>query len=120
MAASTASGKPASLEYKPEGVVERVGDLLHVVARQAEHDLKKFKQYIEHEVPAGTPRPAVTEHHEYTRFGHVFDQTNGLVDFGGESDETAEGESYSAAERKNRHDRDRLLPPNPGSGMPSL
>jgi carbon monoxide dehydrogenase subunit G len=105
-----------TLEYKPVGVVEKVGDLLHVVARQAEHDLKRFKQYIEHEVPAGTVRPAVPEQHEYTRFGHVFDQTNGLVDFEGESDETAEGENYSAAERKNRHDReDRMLPPNPGS-----
>jgi carbon monoxide dehydrogenase subunit G len=105
-----------TLEYKPVGVVEKVGDLLHVVARQAEHDLKRFKQYIEHDVPAGAVRPAVPEHHEYTRFGHVFDQTNGLVDFEGESDETAEGDNYSAAERRNRHDReDRLLPPNPGS-----
>ncbi|QDG68561.1 hypothetical protein NIBR502772_22220 [Pseudarthrobacter sp. NIBRBAC000502772] len=33
-----------TLEYQPEGMVGKVGDLLHVVARQAEHDLKKFKE----------------------------------------------------------------------------
>ncbi len=38
-----------TLEYLPEGMLERVGDLLHVVGRQAEHDLKKFKEFIEHE-----------------------------------------------------------------------
>ena len=35
-----------TLEYQPEGVVEKVGDLLHIVGRQAEHDLKKFKEFI--------------------------------------------------------------------------
>ncbi len=38
-----------TLEYLPEGMLERVGDLLHVVGRQADHDLKKFKDFIEHE-----------------------------------------------------------------------
>ena len=32
--------------------------------------------------------------------GQPFDQTNGLVDFEGESDGTAEGEIRSAAERR--------------------
>jgi hypothetical protein len=35
------------LEYEPEGVVEKVGDTLSVVAKQAESDLKKFKSFIE-------------------------------------------------------------------------
>ncbi|WP_181038880.1 hypothetical protein [Arthrobacter sp. Y81] len=78
---------------QPEGVVEKLGDLLHIVARQAEHDLKKFKEFIEHEdratgagratvsgvseTPAGTAKTG----QEYNRFAHPFDQTNGLVDF---------------------------------------
>lgn len=35
-----------TLDYQPEGVVEKVGDLLHLVARDAEADLKKFKQFL--------------------------------------------------------------------------
>ncbi|WP_066289532.1 SRPBCC family protein [Arthrobacter sp. B6] len=144
-----------TLEYQPEGVVEKVGDLLHVVARQAEHDLKKFKEFIEHEghatgawrksVPgtaagsaagtaagataagsaAGTAAddtaggPAAGETRaagsEFNRFAHPFDQTNGLVDFEGESDETAEGESYSSAERKARHRDEGNIPPISGT-----
>lgn len=115
-----------TLEYQPEGVVEKVGDLLHIVARQAEHDLKKFKSFIEHEghatgasrppapgaeVPAGTASTAPV----YNRFAHPFDQTNGLVDFEGESDETADGENYSAAERqREQHRHDGHLPPMGG------
>lgn len=38
-----------TLEYDPEGFVEKVGDKLHVVDRQAEADLKRFKEFIEHE-----------------------------------------------------------------------
>jgi len=118
-----------TLEYRPEGMVERVGDLLHVVARQAEHDLKSFKKFIEHEGHAtgawrkSIPGTETVEGEiraagpEFNRFAHPFDQTNGLVDFEGESDETAEGENYSSSARKRRHDRDdRLLPPNPGMG----
>ncbi|WP_426228519.1 SRPBCC family protein [Pseudarthrobacter sp. DSP2-3-2b1] len=115
-----------TLEYQPEGIVEKVGDLLHVVARQAEHDLKKFKEFIEHEGHAtGAWRKSVPGSESGTtlgtaagasRFSHPFDQTNGLVDFEGESDETAEGENYSAAERKARHrDEGYILPP-PTSG----
>ena len=37
------------LEYEPEGLVEKVGDALHVVERQAEGDLERFKQFIESE-----------------------------------------------------------------------
>ncbi len=103
-----------TLSYQPEGVVEKVGDLLHVVGRQAEHDLKKFKEFIEHEGQAGTgeaeaaPRP-------YNRFEHPFDQTGGLVDFEGESDETADGENYSSGERRNRRHDEGNLPPFSGT-----
>ncbi|HJW01425.1 MAG TPA: SRPBCC family protein [Arthrobacter sp.] len=105
-----------TLEYQPEGVVEKVGDLLHVVARQAERDLKKFKEFIEHEGHAtGAWRKSVPDT-VAARFSHPFDQTNGLVDVEGESDETAEGENYSPAERKARHRDEGYIPPNPGSG----
>src|SRR5215203_5770668 len=35
------------LEYEPEGLVEKAGDALKVVERQAESDLEKFKAFIE-------------------------------------------------------------------------
>ena len=38
-----------SLEYEPEGLVEKVGDKLNVVANQAEGDLDRFKAFIESE-----------------------------------------------------------------------
>jgi len=37
------------LEYEPEGVVEKIGDKLNVVEKQAEGDLKRFKEFIEAE-----------------------------------------------------------------------
>ena len=37
------------LDYEPEGVVEKVGDKLNVVERQAESDLDRFKAFIESE-----------------------------------------------------------------------
>ena len=40
-----------SLEYEPHGVLEFLGDKLHIVERQAESDLKKFKEYIEKQTP---------------------------------------------------------------------
>ena len=114
-----------TLEYQPEGVVEKVGSMLHVVARQAEADLRKFKKFIEHEAHAsgswresppaqaeGTARAGATGGYT-SRFAHPFDQTNGLVDFEGESDETAEGEIQSAAER--RRERRGYLPPIDGN-----
>lgn len=111
-----------TLEYQPAGVVERVGNLLHVVGRQAEHDLKKFKEYIEHQGSAarteGTaytratePAEATVEQAPYDRFAHPFDQTGGLVDLEGESDETAEGESYSSGERRRRRPDEGTIPP---------
>lgn len=111
-----------TLEYKPAGVVERVGSLLHVVGRQAEHDLKKFKDFIEHRGPAAQAEAtapagataAAAEQPTYNRFAHPFDQTGGMVDFEGESDETAEGESYSSAERRTRRSGGNL-PPIDGS-----
>jgi hypothetical protein len=35
------------LEYEPEGAVEKVGDALNIVERQAHSDLEKFKTFIE-------------------------------------------------------------------------
>jgi hemerythrin superfamily protein len=35
------------LEYEPEGVVEKVGDVLNIVERQAVGDLERFKSFIE-------------------------------------------------------------------------
>jgi ribosome-associated toxin RatA of RatAB toxin-antitoxin module len=35
------------LEYEPEGIVEKVGDKLDIVAKQAQSDLERFKSYIE-------------------------------------------------------------------------
>jgi len=35
------------LEYEPEGAVEKVGDALNIVDRQAQSDLDKFKTFIE-------------------------------------------------------------------------
>ncbi len=38
-----------SLEYEPKGIVEKIGDKLHVVEKQAEGDLARFKEFIEAE-----------------------------------------------------------------------
>ena len=35
------------LEYEPEGIVEKAGDALSIVERQAESDLERFKTFIE-------------------------------------------------------------------------
>ncbi|WP_309076456.1 SRPBCC family protein, partial [Paenarthrobacter sp.] len=196
-----------TLEYEPEGIIEKVGDKLNVVERQAEADLQRFKEFIEAEgyasgawrgsvssgAPAGTPgvedaagsrgdsgkagisgkvaaglgvaaaagaaaamagsKNDTTEGADVTvtpvapaepvtvtpvptdtttttgttaaagstgsvadlgddRVGHAFDQTNGLVDTTGESDETLEGENLSAGERRAGDGRpDGGLPP---------
>jgi hypothetical protein len=118
-----------TLEYLPEGVVERVSELLHVVGRQAERDLKKFKKFIEHEGRAtgkgrtAVPGPtqgtaeslAANPPQEYNRFAHPFDQTGGLVDLMGESDESAGGEAHSRADRRGVRRADGTLPPLGGS-----
>jgi hypothetical protein len=50
------------LEYEPEGLVEKVGDFLNVVSRQAEGDLERFKTFIESRGAAtGGWRGAVNE-----------------------------------------------------------
>jgi hypothetical protein len=50
------------LEYEPEGLVEKVGDFLNVVTRQAQADLERFKQFIESRGAAtGGWRGAVNE-----------------------------------------------------------
>jgi uncharacterized membrane protein len=36
------------MDYEPKGVVENVGSNLGIVPRQVEHDLERFKDYIEH------------------------------------------------------------------------
>ena len=205
-----------TLEYEPEGLIEKVGDKLNVVDRQAEADLKRFKEFIEDEGYAsgawrGTVNPGATfgtpgvedaaasrgdsgkagvsgkvaaglgvaaaagaaaamaaggnkgetaaadetvtpvapgEPATVTplttdttvtgttttgttaaagstgsvadlgddRIGHAFDQTNGLVDTTGESDETLEGENLSAGERREQDRRpDGGLPPVGGN-----
>ena len=35
------------LDYEPEGVVEKAGDLLGFVTRRVEGDLGRFKEFIE-------------------------------------------------------------------------
>jgi carbon monoxide dehydrogenase subunit G len=51
-----------SLEYEPEGLVEKVGDFLNVVEKQAQGDLEKFKQFIESRgVETGAWRGSVSE-----------------------------------------------------------
>jgi hypothetical protein len=203
-----------SLEYDPEGIIEKVGDKLNVVDRQAEADLQRFKEFIEDAgyasgawrepvnagASVGTPGvedagasrgdsgkagisgkvaaaagvaavagaaaamragsnkdadetrdvtvtpPAEPLTVEPTPIRHVptdsvssttaaggietgtgvmsgsaavgtdrapgkpFDQTNGLVDVEGESDETAEGELRSAAERREEHEPGTIPP----------
>lgn len=118
-----------SLEYEPHGVLEFLGDKLHIVERQAESDLKKFKEYIEKQAPETvdeTPRPgtaaagvSATPASDSTPIvdpiTHPFDQTNGLADVDGDSDETAESDTRSAAERKQDEDRGPgFIPPQSG------
>ncbi|MFC9333162.1 SRPBCC family protein [Arthrobacter sp. NPDC057009] len=177
------------IDYEPEGLVEKIGDKLHVVEHQAEADLKRFKEFIEDEGYAsgawrgsvneggsvGTPgvehaagslgdsgkagisgkaaaaagvaaaagaavaaaagskdkdadtvyvvdetvTPVVPEYTETTvadttgtgsaltdeAIAHPFDQTNGLIDDEGDSDETAASDTQSAADRAERADR---------------
>jgi ribosome-associated toxin RatA of RatAB toxin-antitoxin module len=51
-----------SLEYEPEGLVEKVGDKLNIVENQAESDLEKFKAFIEAEgYASGAWRGTVNE-----------------------------------------------------------
>jgi ribosome-associated toxin RatA of RatAB toxin-antitoxin module len=51
-----------SLEYEPEGLVEKVGDKLNIVENQAERDLERFKTFIESEGYAtGAWRGSVNE-----------------------------------------------------------
>jgi uncharacterized membrane protein len=35
------------LEYEPEGVVEKAGDVLNIVERRSQKDLERFKDFIE-------------------------------------------------------------------------
>jgi hypothetical protein len=49
------------LEYEPEGLVEKAGDALNIVERQAKGDLDRFKEFIESEEYAtGAWRGSVT------------------------------------------------------------
>jgi uncharacterized protein YndB with AHSA1/START domain len=51
-----------SLEYEPEGLVEKVGDKLNIVENRAEADLERFKEFIESERYAtGAWRGSVNE-----------------------------------------------------------
>lgn len=109
-----------SLEYEPHGVLEFLGDKLHIVERQAESDLKKFKEYIEKQAPetgaAGTDttNTAGTDTTNTTPvidpINHPFDQTNGLADVDGDSDGTAESDTRSKAERRDGDDPGAIPP----------
>ena len=51
-----------SLEYEPEGLVEKVGDKFNIVENQAEGDLERFKAFIEAEgYQTGAWRGSVSE-----------------------------------------------------------
>lgn len=51
-----------SLEYEPEGLVEKAGDKLNIVENRAEKDLERFKAFIEDEGHAsGAWRGSVNE-----------------------------------------------------------
>ncbi|MDT0166238.1 SRPBCC family protein [Actinotalea sp. AC32] len=60
-----------TLEYEPEGLVEKVGDALSIVEKQAEGDLERFKAFIEErgtatgtwrgEVPGAAGSPTVDD-----------------------------------------------------------
>ena len=51
-----------SLEYEPEGIVEKVGDKLNILEKQVENDLNRFKTFIEDEGYAtGAWRGSVSE-----------------------------------------------------------
>jgi carbon monoxide dehydrogenase subunit G len=111
-----------TLEYEPEGLVEKVGDKLNVVENQAEADLKKFKEFIEAEGYASgawrgsvnegatVATPEVQPEPSAERISRPFDQTGGLADTLGESDEMAGSEAKSAADRE-REEGDEGLPP---------
>ena len=50
------------LEYEPEGLVEKAGDAMHLIERQAQADLDRFKEFIESEEYAtGAWRGAVEQ-----------------------------------------------------------
>ncbi|WP_434616444.1 SRPBCC family protein [Arthrobacter sp. A5] len=204
-----------SLDYEPEGLVEKIGDKLNVVENQAAGDLDRFKTFIEAEgyasgawrgtisegASVGTPgvrdadqsrgdsgkagvsgkvaagiglaaaaaavgvaaaaagkdskektdtvapevvAPDRSEDAYAATPGHViaaddavaggarlpmpagegsdahpFDQTNGLIDVGGDSDGTAESDTKSVADREDDIDTgSRVLPPNlPGGNV---
>ena len=48
-AGGTESRVTLRMEFEPEGLVEKVGDALHLVDNQVERDLERFKQFIEAE-----------------------------------------------------------------------
>jgi uncharacterized membrane protein len=51
-----------TLEYEPEGLVEKIGDKLNVVENQAEADLNRFKAFIEDErYASGAWRGSINE-----------------------------------------------------------
>ena len=51
-----------SLDYEPEGLVEKLGDKLNIVEKQAEGDLERFKAFIEAEgYASGAWRGSVNE-----------------------------------------------------------
>jgi len=49
------------LEYEPEGIIEKAGDMLGVVTGRVEGDLQRFKQFIEQHRETGAWRGEI--HH---------------------------------------------------------
>ncbi|MCU0300253.1 MAG: SRPBCC family protein [Candidatus Nanopelagicales bacterium] len=51
-----------SMEYEPEGLIEKVGDALNIIEHQAEGDLGRFKAFIESErYASGAWRGSINE-----------------------------------------------------------
>ena len=56
-AVGTATRVTLRIEFEPEGIVEKAGDILHVIDRRTQGDLERFKAFIEDRlVPTGAWR----------------------------------------------------------------
>ncbi|CAL8973999.1 hypothetical protein PROP_01310 [Propionicimonas sp. T2.31MG-18] len=99
-----------SLEYEPEGVVEKVGDLLKIVEHQAEADLENFARFIEDEGRAtGAWRGSINEGATVTTPG-VADAALSWGDSGKVGDEAEREASF----------RDRPSPPGDSTGTTTV
>jgi len=89
-----------SLEYEPEGVVEKVGDLLKIVEHQAEADLENFARFIEDEGRAtGAWRGSISEGATVTTPG-VADAASSWGDSGKVGDDAEREASFRDSDRR--------------------